>query len=95
MEVIDRAHQMYREGSYEEALGFYTDALAMAKTKVQRIALHSNRAACYLKLHHFNKVRFSLCHHHHPSSKFWLISIVKPSHIRNTTRGLKSDQVFA
>ncbi|PON58778.1 N-terminal acetyltransferase A, auxiliary subunit [Trema orientale] len=52
---IERAHQMYREGRYQEALGFYTDALAMAKTKPQKIALHSNRAACYLKLHHFKK----------------------------------------
>ena len=51
-----RAHQMYREGRYEEALGYYTEALAVAKTKPQKIALHSNRAACYLKLHHFKKV---------------------------------------
>lgn len=55
MNKIERAHQMYREGRYEEALGFYTDALSMAKTKPQKIALHSNRAACFLKLHHFNK----------------------------------------
>ncbi|XP_077218830.1 uncharacterized protein LOC143853019 [Tasmannia lanceolata] len=52
---IERAHQMYRDGRHAEALGFYTDALAMAKTKGQRIALHSNRAACYLKLHNFKK----------------------------------------
>ncbi|XP_022717530.1 protein unc-45 homolog A-like [Durio zibethinus] len=52
---IERAHQMYREGRYEEALGYYTEALAVAKTKPQKIALHSNRAACYLKLHHFKK----------------------------------------
>lgn len=52
---IERAHQMYREGLHEEALGFYTEALAMAKTKAQKIALHSNRAACYLKLHDFDK----------------------------------------
>lgn len=53
---IERAHQMYREGLYVEALRFYTEALSMAKTKSQRIALHSNRAACHLKLHDFNKV---------------------------------------
>ena len=53
---IERAHQMYREGLHEEALGFYTEALAMAKTRAQKIALHSNRAACYLKLHDFDKV---------------------------------------
>lgn len=53
---IERAHQMYREGKYEEALVFYTDALSMAKTKPQKIALHSNRAACYLKLHDFKQV---------------------------------------
>nr|CAD1841567.1 unnamed protein product [Ananas comosus var. bracteatus] len=52
---IERAHQMYREGRHEEALGLYTEALAMAKTKAQKIALHSNRAACYLKLHDFKK----------------------------------------
>ncbi|GMY33362.1 protein unc-45 homolog A [Fagus crenata] len=52
---IERAHQMYREGKYSEALGFYTEALAMAKTNPQKIALHSNRAACFLKLHHFNQ----------------------------------------
>ncbi|KAF4346233.1 hypothetical protein G4B88_026809 [Cannabis sativa] len=52
---IEKAHLMYREGRYQEALGFYTEALTMAKTKPQKIALHSNRAACYLKLHHFNK----------------------------------------
>lgn len=52
---IERAHQMYREGRYAEALGFYTDALSLAKTKSQKIALHSNRAACFLKLHDFKK----------------------------------------
>ncbi|KAK3033124.1 hypothetical protein RJ639_036483 [Escallonia herrerae] len=52
---IERAHQMYRDGHYEEALGYYTEALAMAKTKSQKIALHSNRAACFLKLHNFKK----------------------------------------
>ena len=53
---IERAHQMYRDGRYGEALGFYTEAIGMAKTKPQKIALHSNRAACYLKLHRFKKV---------------------------------------
>ncbi|XP_043699128.1 protein unc-45 homolog A isoform X2 [Telopea speciosissima] len=52
---IERAHQMYRDGRYEEALSFYTEALTMAKTKAQKIALHSNRAACYLKLQDFKK----------------------------------------
>jgi hypothetical protein len=56
LNMIERAHQMYREGRYSEALGFYTEALAMAKTNPQKIALHSNRAACFLKLHDFNKV---------------------------------------
>ncbi|XP_030528537.1 sperm-associated antigen 1 [Rhodamnia argentea] len=55
LSLIERAHQMYRDGLYEAALGFYTEALAMAKTRPQRIALHSNRAACYLKLHDFKK----------------------------------------
>ncbi|XP_048425767.1 nucleolin-like [Pyrus x bretschneideri] len=52
---IERAHRMYREGSYSEALGFYTEALSMARTKPQKIALRSNRAACFLKLHDFKK----------------------------------------
>ncbi|XP_059666678.1 uncharacterized protein LOC132312352 [Cornus florida] len=55
MNKIERAHQMYRDGGYEEALRFYTEALGMAKTKPQKIALHSNRAACYLKLHDFKQ----------------------------------------
>jgi hypothetical protein len=55
---IERGHQMYRDGLYKEALGFYTEAIAMAKTNPQKIALHSNRAACFLKLHHFKKVLF-------------------------------------
>ncbi|ONK65775.1 uncharacterized protein A4U43_C06F850 [Asparagus officinalis] len=50
---IERAHQLYREGNHGDALDLYTEALAMAKTKAQKIALHSNRAACYLKLHDF------------------------------------------
>lgn len=52
---IEKAHQLYRDGRYEEAQVFYTEALSMAKTKGQKIALHSNRAACYLKMHHFKK----------------------------------------
>ncbi|KAI3466326.1 hypothetical protein Pfo_022989 [Paulownia fortunei] len=55
MNKIETAHQMYREGKYAEALDYYTDALSMAKTKPQKIALHSNRAACYLKLQDFNE----------------------------------------
>ncbi|KAK2654204.1 hypothetical protein Ddye_014060 [Dipteronia dyeriana] len=55
---IERAHQMYRDGRYREALGFYTEALSLAKTKQQKIALHSNRAACYLKLHDFKKAAY-------------------------------------
>lgn len=52
---IERGHQMYRDGLYKEALAFYTDAIGMAKTNPQKIALHSNRAACFLKLHDFKK----------------------------------------
>ncbi|KAK9070624.1 hypothetical protein SSX86_011026 [Deinandra increscens subsp. villosa] len=55
MNKIEKAHQMYRDGNYEEALEFYTEALSIAKTNPQKIALHSNRAACFLKLHHFKK----------------------------------------
>ncbi|CAI9088006.1 OLC1v1022233C1 [Oldenlandia corymbosa var. corymbosa] len=52
---IERGHQMYRDGRHEEALGFYTEALSSAKTVPQKIALHSNRAACFLKLQDFKK----------------------------------------
>ncbi|XP_010501242.1 PREDICTED: protein unc-45 homolog A-like [Camelina sativa] len=52
---VEKGHQLYREGKYREALLFYTEALTAAKPKPQKIALHSNRAACYLKLHDFNK----------------------------------------
>nr|GEU98378.1 RNA-directed DNA polymerase, eukaryota, reverse transcriptase zinc-binding domain protein [Tanacetum cinerariifolium] len=55
MNKIERAHEMYRDGKYEEALEFYTQALSIAKTNPQKIALHSNRAACFLKLHLFKK----------------------------------------
>lgn len=55
MNKIERAHQMYRDGKYEEALEFYTEALSIAKSNPQKIALHSNRAACFLKLHQFKK----------------------------------------
>lgn len=56
MNKVERAHQMYGEGKYAEALDYYTVALTKAKRKPQKIALHSNRAACYLKLHDFVRV---------------------------------------
>ncbi|KAL6998945.1 hypothetical protein U1Q18_000112 [Sarracenia purpurea var. burkii] len=71
MNKIERAHQMYREGRYEEALGFYTEALGMAKTKPQKIALHSNRAACFLKLHDFKKAVVTL-----PPPPFFLFDVL-------------------
>ncbi|AEE33341.1 unnamed protein product [Arabidopsis thaliana] len=52
---VEKGHQLYRDGKYKEALLFYTEALTAAKAKPQKIALHSNRAACYLKLHDFIK----------------------------------------
>ncbi|KAF8047758.1 hypothetical protein N665_2839s0004 [Sinapis alba] len=52
---VEKGHQLYREGKYKEALLFYTEALSAAKSKSQKIALHSNRAACYLKLHDFKQ----------------------------------------
>ncbi|CAN8321991.1 unnamed protein product [Cochlearia groenlandica] len=52
---VEKGHEVYREGKYREALLYYTEALTAAKTKPQKIALHSNRAACYLKLHSFHK----------------------------------------
>lgn len=55
MNKVERGHQMYREGRYSEALAVYSDALAVAKSKPQKIALHSNRAACFLKLYLFKQ----------------------------------------
>ncbi|CDY42405.1 hypothetical protein BRARA_H00012 [Brassica rapa] len=52
---VEKGHQLYRDGKYKEALLFYTEALSAAKSKSQKIALHSNRAACYLKLHDFKQ----------------------------------------
>lgn len=54
----EKGHQLYRDGKYKEALLFFTEALTAAKAKPQKIALHSNRAACFLKLNDFNKVGF-------------------------------------
>lgn len=51
----ERAHQKYREGKFEEALQLYSDALGSAKILAHKIALHSNRAACHLKLRNFKK----------------------------------------
>lgn len=54
-EAVERAHGLYRGGRHREALELYSAALAAARGPTQRIALHSNRAACYLKLHDFHK----------------------------------------
>ncbi|KAF0892578.1 hypothetical protein E2562_016874 [Oryza meyeriana var. granulata] len=53
--AVEQAHELYRGGRHREALELYTAALAAARGPAQRIALHSNRAACYLKLHDFHK----------------------------------------
>lgn len=49
----ERAHQKYRAGEYGEALNLYTEALNAATQLNHRIALHSNRAACHLKLQQY------------------------------------------
>lgn len=51
----ERAHGEYRAGRYKEALKLYSSALAAAKRAPHRIALHSNRAACYLKLQNYKE----------------------------------------
>jgi hypothetical protein len=53
----EKAHQKYREGKYNEALELYTDALNAASQVNHRVALHSNRAACHLKLQSYKQVR--------------------------------------
>eukprot|EP01018_Ginkgo_biloba_P016590 Gb_26385 [translate_table: standard] len=55
MSKTERAHEKFREGQYEAALQLYTEALSVVKLNAHRIALHSNRAACYLKLKSFKK----------------------------------------
>ncbi|KAF3338651.1 protein unc-45 A-like protein [Carex littledalei] len=55
LDRVEKAHHLYREGKHEEALGLYSEALNLAKSKAQKIALHSNRAACYLKMHDFKQ----------------------------------------
>ncbi|CAM6016128.1 unnamed protein product [Sphagnum balticum] len=51
----EKAHQKYREGKYSEALQLYTDALNAASQVNHRVALHSNRAACHLKLQSYKQ----------------------------------------
>ncbi|KAG6548548.1 hypothetical protein Mapa_010036 [Marchantia paleacea] len=51
----ERAHQKYRDGEFTEALKLYSSALAVAKRAPHRIALHSNRAACHLKLQSYKE----------------------------------------
>ncbi|CAM6103031.1 unnamed protein product [Calypogeia fissa] len=51
----ERAHGKYREGQYAEALKLYSSALSVAKRAPHRIALHSNRAACFLKLQNYKE----------------------------------------
>eukprot|EP00246_Nothoceros_aenigmaticus_P016183 TRINITY_DN715_c0_g1_i2.p1 TRINITY_DN715_c0_g1~~TRINITY_DN715_c0_g1_i2.p1 ORF type:complete len:225 (+),score=33.30 TRINITY_DN715_c0_g1_i2:404-1078(+) len=51
----EAAHQKYREGRYEDALLLYSTALGLSSQKSHRIALHSNRAACYLKIQSFKQ----------------------------------------
>jgi tetratricopeptide (TPR) repeat protein len=51
----ERAHGEYRDGHYAEALKLYSSALSVAKRGPHRIALHSNRAACYLKLQNYKE----------------------------------------
>lgn len=53
----EKAHQKYREGKYSEALELYSDALNAASQVNHRVALHSNRAACHLKLQSYKQVR--------------------------------------
>jgi hypothetical protein len=55
--VVERAHELYRGGRHQDVLELYSTAMAATRGPAQRIALHSNRAACYLKLHDFHKVR--------------------------------------
>ena len=57
LNMVEKAHQLYREGRFTQALSLYSDSLSIAKTKAQKIALHSNRAACFLKLYDFKQVR--------------------------------------
>ncbi|KAI5011424.1 hypothetical protein ZWY2020_013561 [Hordeum vulgare] len=52
---VGGAHEVYRGGRHREALELYSAALAAARGHAQRIALHSNRAACYPTLPAFHK----------------------------------------
>ncbi|KAJ7520157.1 hypothetical protein O6H91_20G069800 [Diphasiastrum complanatum] len=51
----EQAHHKYRQGQYQDALQLYSDALSIATLSAHRIALYSNRAACYLKLQRFKE----------------------------------------
>ncbi|RWR81905.1 protein unc-45 A [Cinnamomum micranthum f. kanehirae] len=52
---IEKAHQLYRDGRHEEALGFTRTHLRSLRTSLRGSLSIANRAACYLKLHDFNK----------------------------------------
>lgn len=51
----EKAHQKYRAAQYAEALELYTEALNAATQLNHQIALHSNRAACHLKLQEYKQ----------------------------------------
>ena len=71
----ERAHQKYREGQYEEALELYSDALNAAKLLQHKIALHSNRAACHLKLKSYRKVYIHCLLHFVLNLKIFLLNM--------------------
>ncbi|XP_002965223.2 mitochondrial import receptor subunit TOM34 isoform X2 [Selaginella moellendorffii] len=55
METVESVHQRYRDGQFEKALELYTAMLESTTSLAHKIALYSNRAACYLKLHRFRE----------------------------------------
>eukprot|EP00245_Coleochaete_scutata_P006311 TRINITY_DN2065_c2_g4_i2.p1 TRINITY_DN2065_c2_g4~~TRINITY_DN2065_c2_g4_i2.p1 ORF type:complete len:325 (-),score=71.80 TRINITY_DN2065_c2_g4_i2:344-1183(-) len=56
VKLTESAHAHYRKGDFNTAIGLYQQALEVALQKSQKIALHSNKAACYLKLKDVGKV---------------------------------------
>eukprot|EP00850_Spirogloea_muscicola_P015326 SM000116S24247 [mRNA] locus=s116:443901:445841:+ [translate_table: standard] len=51
----EQAHRCFRQGDFASAAALYARALRAAPTPAQALALHSNRAACFLKLRNLPK----------------------------------------
>lgn len=59
VKLTEKGHAQYKVGNYAAAIDLYDKALTTATLPAHLVALQSNRAACYLKLKDYTKVRHS------------------------------------